>query len=101
MDEHYKEVRHHAADYENQIKNLLDDKSDPIGRGLLEKSRLLVSEVEAKRKPRQLENRIKEILHLLHEAKEMGEAIMDQRHISFLHHSYEHLGLQLRKFDNY
>ncbi len=97
MEQKYKALRHHAADYENQIKNLLDDKTHAIGRELLSEARHLVSEIDAKRGPRQLENRVKAILHLLHEAKAMGEQIMDQRHITMLHHSYEHMTMELRK----
>lgn len=97
MDQAYKQLRHQAADYENQIKNLLDDKTHPIGRGLLDEARQLVNEIDAKRGPRQLESRVKTILHLLHQAKSLGEQIMDQRHITMLHHSYEHMTMELRK----
>lgn len=97
MDQEYKQLRHHAGDYENQIKNLLDDKTHSIGRSLLDEAKKLVSEIDAKRGPRQLENRVKTLLRLLHEAKGMGEQIMDQRHITMLHHGYEHMLMALRK----
>ncbi len=97
MDQEYKKLRHHAADYENQIKNLLDDKQHAIGRGLLAEAKNLVSEIDRGRSPQQLESRVKAIMHLLHEAKAMGEQIMDQRHITMLHHDYEHITMALRK----
>lgn len=101
MDQEYEEALHHAKRLENDIKNLLDDKNHPVGRSLLDESRRLVSEIDARRDPRSLEERIKSLLKLLHHAKEEGEAVIDQRHILSLHHGYEHLQRELREFENY
>jgi hypothetical protein len=97
----YHHIYQTSVSLENNIKNLLDDKNHHIGKDLLEKSRLLVSEINQKKKPRQLENRVKEIVGLLHHSKEYGELVMDIRHSEFLHHSYEHLQMEIRKFDDY
>lgn len=101
MDQDYKEAYAHASDCENKLKNLLDDKTHPIGRGLLDEARQLVSEVGARRNPRQLENRAKSILRLLRQAEDFGEEIMDHRHIREVHDGYEHFQMALRKFHNY
>lgn len=101
MHEDYSHIYKTAVSLENDIKNLLDDKNHHIGRDLLEKSRQLVSEINQKKKPRQIENRVKEIVGLLHQSKQYGEQIMDIRHSESLHHSYEHLQMELRTFNNY
>lgn len=101
MAEDYGHVMNAAKDLENQIKNLLDDKNHPIGRSMLEQSRLLVSDISQKKKPRQLEERVKNLINLAHHSKEHGEAIMDIRHSEHIHHGYEHLQMELRKFSDY
>lgn len=98
MDQNYKEALSIAKGLENDIKNWLDDKTHPAGRGLLDQSRQLVSQVSAKREPRSLEDQVKALLNLLEQAKAEDDAVMDQQHISSLRRGYEELILSLRKF---
>ena len=101
MADNYGHILNTAKNLENQIKNLLDDKTHPVGRSMLEQSRQLVSDISQQKKPRQLEERVKVLIDLMHHSKEHGETIMDIRHSEGLHHGYEHLQMELRKFPNY
>jgi hypothetical protein len=97
MENHYQEALKQAKRLENDIKNLLDDKNHSISRSLLDQSRKLVSDINAKRSPQSLESHLKSLQALLHQARDQGELIMDQRHISSLHGGYEDLLIQMRR----
>jgi len=102
MDEHqYKHALEHARRLEFRIRDVLDDKSHHISQELLSESRRLVDELEVKKNPRSLEDRIKHIMRTLHHAKEYNQIVMDSVHIEELHKSFEHFMMELRKFDNY
>ena len=101
MAQDYDHIYREASGLENKIKNWLDDKQHSVARALLEQARQLVSEISQKKKPRQLEDRIKRVLRELHHCSAHGDAIMDHHHTDHLHEQYEELMHSLRKFDNY
>lgn len=99
--EQYKEALKHAENLEHKLKDLIDNKQHSISQSLLSEAKRLVDELENKKNPRSLEDRVKSIMTLLHHADQEGEAVMDHRHSQSLHHEYEHFMMSLRKFDNY
>ena len=101
MNQQYEIFLKQCQNLEFKVRDLIDDANQSLGQALVSETKRLVDEVETEKNPRSLEAQVKNIQNVLDRIKDQDDSIMDYRHVSFLHESYEQLKLSLRKFDNY
>jgi hypothetical protein len=61
----------------------------------------LVDELEQRKNPRDIENRIKNIQHSMLEARTQAHSFMDASHADHYHRTYEHMRENVRRFNDY
>lgn len=101
MNQEYEQLFRDCQNLEFKVRDLLDDRSNPIGQQLISQTKDLTSDIRAQKNPRSVEDRVKRIINTFDSAQEHGDSIMDYNHMAFFVQSYERVIEKLRKFSNY
>ncbi len=99
MDPNYQELRRQADRLFHRFNDCVDDKN--ATRQLQEELRDVVEDFEMNKKPRSIDDRIKQVLQKLEELKDGDGQSIDHGDIDELHDGYEDLREDLRKLPNY
>lgn len=97
MNDQYKEIRKQADDLKFTLRDKLDNREHPLAQSLERETEQLVQDVESEKKPRNIEDRVKQIQRLLMQARDQGEAILDPGDGQALYHEYERLRDDIRQ----
>lgn len=101
-DPQYHPLYQKAIDLNNKFNDFTGgNHGHPEAAALQHEVRQLIEDVEVKKNPRTIENRIKTIQHQLKQSQNMSHSYMDYNHYDYLHDNYEFMRRDLRKFNNY
>jgi hypothetical protein len=98
-EQQYHIAHEQAEQLARSVKDLLDDKA--AGHELIHETHQLAEDLEVKKKPRSIEDRVKTIIAMFKSIRREGDAVMDFRHVDYFIKSYEQLRQMLRAFGNY
>ena len=101
MDSIYEPYWHEAMELKHQTNDMINDHSHPMAQVLHHETSQLVEDIEMARKPRAVEDRIKQIQRQLIEVRAQGSAVINTSHNESLHHSYGQLRERVRKLPHY
>ncbi len=91
MDQLYREI----VSFQHRVNDYTDDTSTNISRALKQEVQRLEDEAQVGKNPRSLEDRVKQVIQLLHEAGEAGS--MSPRHADELKDQCEDFRRELQK----
>lgn len=97
----YGPVYKQAVDLQYKYHDLTRGSTHPASHVIQTEIHKLVEEIETKKNPRELENRINIIQRQLKEAQNQHDHPLSSDHAEFLHHNYESMRQGIRKFHNY
>ncbi len=101
MNEDYDDIHEQAQRLYYQFKDTVDNTATPEMRELQEQIIQVREDIEANKKPRSIEDRIKRVQDLLHDIRENGAALMDPGDAEELYEAYKDLREQVRELPNY
>lgn len=101
MDDFYKQYHKDALNLQYHFQDVVDDKQHPQMQALQHEVHQLVQDIEARRHPRSVEERLKTIEHELVQARSHGEQLMSYNDIDHLNHQYRRLRANIRSLPNY
>ena len=101
LDPVYKPLYEQARALQNQVHDVIDNHDHPSAGVLRNEMQHLVDDIEVRKNPRDLENRIKTIQHTMLEARTQPHSFMNASHADYFHHTYEHMRENVRKFNDY
>lgn len=101
QDQAYKTIYKEAVRLQFKFRDSLDDNSQSAARSLENEIQKLVDEIEVKRNPRGLDDRVKSIQRQLKNIDQDESPVMEEKEADSLHNEYEHLRMDLRKLPGY
>lgn len=101
MDTIYEPYWHQAMELKHQAHDMINDHSHPIARSLHHETTQLVDDIEMRRTPRTIEERIQIIQRQLIEARAQGDVVLNVNHSQHLHHRYEKMREDVRRMPHY
>jgi hypothetical protein len=101
IDPQYQPLYQQARDLQFQVHDALDDPQHPTAFALRQEMQHLVDDIEVRKNPRDIENRIKTIQHTMMEARTQPHSFMDPSHADYFHHTYEQIRENVRRFSDY
>lgn len=101
MDEHYHPLYQQARDLQYKFHDVLDQPHHPMADSLRREIHELVEDIEKQKNPRSIETRIKTIQHQLLENRMQPHPVVSYDHINYLHHNYEQMRNNVRRFPHY
>jgi hypothetical protein len=101
IDPQYQPIYQQARTLQNQVHDAIDDHNHPAAHVLRQEMQHLVDDIEVRKNPHDLEDRIKIIQHTMLEARSNPHTFIDSSHADHFHHSYEHLRQNVRTFHDY
>jgi cytochrome oxidase Cu insertion factor (SCO1/SenC/PrrC family) len=101
IDATYQSLHDTAKDLRFQVQNVLSDPDHPSAQGLIQHLKDLLDDYDMKKHPRNIEERIKNILGLLRQARSDGEQFMSvDRAVTFFDR-FEDMRRAIRGRDDY
>jgi hypothetical protein len=100
-DSAYQSLHRLAKDLNFKVTDHLDDREHPTARALRDQLRYLEDDFETDKKPRNLEERIKDIMQLLDRAKDGDEPYMSVSHAVDFHDTFEDMRRDVREHPDY
>lgn len=97
----YEPYWHEAMQLKAHTHDMIKDHNNPMAHVLHHETSQLVEDIEMNRKPRAIEDRIKQIQHQLVQARAQGDGVMNYTHNEGLHHSYNRMREQIRRMPHY
>jgi hypothetical protein len=101
IDPQYQPLYNQHRDLRYQVQDALDDPNHPSAHLLHNEMQHLEDELEQRKNPRDIENRIKTIQHTLLEARSQPHSFMSFEHADHFHRTYEDMRRSVREFHNY
>ena|SRR5687767_2193389 len=101
IDATYQSLHDTAKDLRFQIENVLDDPNHPSAQGLIQHLKDLLDDYDMKKHPRNIEERIKHILDLIHQARSDGQQFMSVDHAVTYFDRFENMRRTIRARDDY
>lgn len=101
MDSAYERLHHQAEDLEHRMRDSTDHHDDPSAERLRREIEALQDHLETGRKPRDLENQVKQIQALLEKARRTPDSFMSIPDADRYYRIFEDMRMGLRKFPNY
>jgi hypothetical protein len=101
MDTIYEPYWHQAMELRHETHDLINDYNHPVAQVLHHETNQLVEDIEMHRKPRAIEDRIKQIQRQLIEARAQGTTVLNADHNQYLHHNYDQLRSRVRQMPHY
>lgn len=101
LDPSYQPLYHQVRDLQFQVHDALDNPNHPSATVLRNEMQHLMDDIEVRRSPRDIENRIKTIQHSMLEARSQPHSFMDSSHADHFHRTFEQMRLGMRHFSDY
>lgn len=101
MDPVYQPIYQQARNLQYQVHDTIDNHNHPSAVVLRNEMQHLVDDLETRKNPRDIENRIKTIQHTMLEARTQAHSFMDPSHADHFHRTYEQMRGQVRHFSDY
>lgn len=99
-DQFYHPIYAQAKDLQNKFHDMLGSGSHPAAGALQHEIRDLVEDIEVRKNPLTIENRVKSIQNQLKQIERQGHTFMNYDHANYLHHSYEQMRGEIRRLHN-
>ena len=101
IDPTYQPLYQQARDLQYQFHDAIGTNEHPIAFDLRQEMQHLVDDLEIKKNPRDIENRIKTIQHQMQEARNQGANLMTFEHTDHFSRSYEQMRRDVRRLSAY
>lgn len=101
LDPSYQPLYKQAQQLRYQVHGAFDNPNHPTAMVLSNEMHHLEHELQQRRNPRDIENRIKMIQHAMLEARTTPNSFMNSDHADYFHHSYENMRTTVRNFHDY
>ena len=101
IDPAYQPIYQQARDLQNHVHDAIDNQNHPSAFLLKQEMQHLVDDIEVRKNPRDIENRIKTIQHTVLEARSNPHSFMSPQHADYFHHTYEQMRMNMRHFSDY
>jgi hypothetical protein len=97
----YQRLYHEIEDLEHRMRDSTDKPNDRTCENLRKNVENLRSDIETAKSPRNLENRIKQIMALLDQARHTPDGFMSISDADRYFRMFERIQMSLRQFPNY
>lgn len=101
IDPTYQPFYEQARTLQNQFHDAVGANEHPSVSALRQEMRHLEDDLEIRKNPRDIENRIKTIQHQMLEVRNQGEHIMSYEHTDHFNRSYEDMRRDVRRLTSY
>lgn len=101
IDPTYQPFYQQARTLQNQFHDAVGATDHPSVHVMRQEMQHLVDDLEVRKNPRDIENRIKIIQHQMQEVRNQGEHIMSYQHTDHFHDSYEQMRRDVRRLSSY
>lgn len=101
LDPSYQPIYQQARDLQFHVHDAMDNPNHPSAFVLKQEMQHLVDDLEVRKNPRDIENRIKTIQHTMLEARSQPHSFMSSQHADHFHHTYEQMRMNVRHFSDY
>lgn len=101
IDPAYQPIYQQARDLQFHVHDAIGNQNHPSAVALRQEMQHLVDDIEVRKNPRDIENRIKTIQHSMLEARTNPNSFMNQEHADHFHRTYETMRLNVRNFHDY
>lgn len=101
LDPEYHPLYEQARQLQFHVHDAIDDQNHPSAIVLKNEMQHLMDDLEVRKNPRDIENRIKTIQHSMLEARSNPHGFMDSSHADHFHRTYEQMRGQVRRFNDY
>jgi|SRR6185369_17059579 len=98
----YQPLYQQAQALQHQVYDALDNHNHPQAVVLRNEMQRLVDDVQVQKNPRDIENRLRTIQHVMHEARSnQNNGFMNFEHADHFHQTFEQMGRSMRHFSDY
>jgi hypothetical protein len=101
IDPSYQPLYQQARNLQFQLHDALGTNAHPTASAMRNEMQHLVDDLEVKKNPRDIENRIKTIQHQMLQARNDGTNLMTYEHTDHFHDSYEQMRQDVRRLSAY
>lgn len=101
IDPSYQPIYNQVRDLQYKVHDALDDPNHPSAHVLRNEMKSLETDLEVRKNPRDIENRIKTIQHTLLEARSNPNSWMSFGDADHFHRTYEDMRRSVRDFHDY
>ncbi|HJQ09380.1 MAG TPA: hypothetical protein VJ836_07940 [Candidatus Saccharimonadales bacterium] len=101
LDPTYEPIYRQARDLQFKVHDALDDPHHPSAVVLRQEMQHLVDDLEVRKNPRDIENRIKTIQHTMLQTRYQPSPIMNVEHADHFHRTYDQMRMHVRRFKDY
>ena len=101
LDPAYQHVYDEAHHLQYQVHDAIDNHDHPSARLLQQELHHLHEDIEMRKNPRDIENRIKAVQHTMLEARSQPHSFMSSNHADHFHRTYEDMRRNIRGMNDY
>jgi hypothetical protein len=101
IDPTYQPFYNRARQLQNQLHDALGTTEHPTAFAMRQEMQHLVDDLEVRKNPRDIENRIKTLQRQMLEARNQGAHLMTYEHTDHFHDSYEQMRQDVRRMNSY
>lgn len=101
IDPSYQPIYKRAIELQNQVHDAMGDPNHPSAFALRQEIQHLADDLEVRKNPHDIEDRIKTIQHTMLQARNQPHSFINVEHADYFHHSYEQMRLNVRRFHDY
>ena len=101
LDPAYKPIYEQAKQLQFHVHDAIDNQNHPSAFLLRQEMQHLVDDLEVRKNPRDIEERIKIIQHTMLEARTQPHSFMSSEHADHFHRTYEQMRMNMRHFSDY
>ena len=101
IDPSYQPLYQQAKDLQFQLHDVLGNTDHPQAFAMRQEMQHLVADLEVRKNPRDIENRLKTMQHQVLEARNDGSNFMSYEHTDHFHDRYEQLRQDVRRLSAY
>jgi len=101
IDPTYQPLYQRARDLQFQLHDALGNNEHPTAFAMRQEMQHLVDDLEVKKNPRDIENRIKTLQHQVLQARNDSVPFMTYEHADHFHDNYEQMRQDVRRMSSY
>ncbi|HSX31854.1 MAG TPA: hypothetical protein VLF43_01205 [Candidatus Saccharimonadales bacterium] len=101
LDAQYQPLYDQAKQLQFHVHDAIDDHNHPSAVALRNELKHLEDDLQGRKNPRDIENRIKTIQHSMLEARSNPNSFMNSEHADHFHRTYEQMRENVRRFNDY
>ena len=99
-DQFYHPIYAQAKDLQYKFHDIVGNADHPMAHTLRNEIHDLVEDIEVRKNPLTIEQRVKTIQNQLKQIEHQGHSFMNYDHANYLHHSYERMRSDIRRLHN-